>query len=193
MEVEQYNSEIRKICDELVEEGAIFNQLSPVSHLSKSRIQFVGGILGAIREIREEKRLVKLMNAKVCKDWSFYNYAGHLMDVAAKLTELQLNVQKLTTEDDDCYFGNVRLIALDFSIAYEAWYKYSPDMAEAAITIEDEKNVALAPTVNAVIKDEFKKLSLPEDIKISEEEKEKNGCLGVILLILVIGFGLIFI
>lgn len=57
--IEDINIEIQKICDDLVQEAESIAQLPPVSHLSKSKIQFSGGILGGIQEYREGKRLKK--------------------------------------------------------------------------------------------------------------------------------------
>ena len=84
------NKEIVQICNSLVEEATIIAKLEPVSHLSKSMIQFTGGILGGIQEYRESKRLIKLMNEVICNEWSFSSYAGHLLDVTTELVEKQI-------------------------------------------------------------------------------------------------------
>ena len=82
--IDDINTEIQKICNELIEEAESIAKLSSVSRLSKSKVQFSGGILGAIQEHREDKRLEKLMNTPICKEWTFYTYAFHLIEAAAE-------------------------------------------------------------------------------------------------------------
>lgn len=102
--IEDINAEIQKKCNDLIEEAEAIAKLPSVSHLSKSKVQFSGGIIGGIQEYREGKRLEKLLNVPICKGWTFYTYAFHLIDTAEELVKKQLEVQKVTTEKDDCYF-----------------------------------------------------------------------------------------
>ena len=41
--IDDINTEIKKICNELIEEAESIANLSSVSHLSKSKVQFSGG------------------------------------------------------------------------------------------------------------------------------------------------------
>lgn len=96
--IDEINVEIQKKCNDLIEEAESIAKLSSVSHLSKSKVQFSGGILGGIQEYREGKRLEKLMNTPVCKDWTFYTYAFHLIDTAEELVKsnLKYKIQQLS-------------------------------------------------------------------------------------------------
>lgn len=181
--IEEINAEILKVCNDLIEEAQIISKLAPVSHLSTSKIQFQGGILGSIREYRESKRLEKLINVPICNGWTFYTYTYHLIHTAQELVKKQLEIQNATTVDDECYFGNVKLVVLSIETAHKAWFEYSPDMAWG---INDKNDVVLAVSVNTNINNELRKLDLPEELSYLKKETSNNGdCLGVLLLFLI--------
>ena len=186
--IDEINVEIQKKCNDLIEEAESIAKLSSVSHLSKSKVQFSGGILGGIQEYREGKRLEKLMNTPVCKDWTFYTYAFHLIDTAEELVKKQLEVQNTTTEQDECYFANVSLIVSAINVAHKAWFEYSPDMAWAGINVGDVKNVSLELSVDTCTKEEFRKLHLPAGMSFPVERESTNGgCLGILLFLIIGG------
>lgn len=186
--IDNINLEIQQICNELVEEAKSIALLPSVSHLSKSKIQFSGGIIGGIQEYREGKRLEKLLNAPICKGWTFYTYAFHLIDTAEELVKKQLDLQKVTTENDNCYFSNVNLIVSSITIAHKAWFEYSPDMAWASVNVGDIKNVSLELSVDRYTKEEFQKLHLPEGLSFSiKQESTNGGCLGLLLFFIIGG------
>ena len=84
------------------------------------------------------------------------------------------------------YYANTKLIADSVSAIILAWYNYSPDMAEAGITIGEEKDVALRPTVYSWTKETIAKLDLPPELQSykQSENKEKSGCLSIMLLMI---------
>ena len=187
MTAEQYTEEIKAICQELLEAADAIGKLEPVSHLSSSKIQFTGGILGAIQDVKEEKRLVKLINAPIYKEFSFCKFAYHIMAECELLVEKQLEVQKQTSPDNPIYYGNVELIMNSIQSAYDAWYNYSPDMASASITIENVDNVDLNLSVRHYTKEDIGKLDLPPKYKsnnesISQGNSTGGGCFGIIVL-----------
>ena len=183
--IDDINTEIQKICSELTEEAESIAKLSSVSHLSKSKVQFSGGILGAIQEYREDKRLEKLMNTPICKEWTFYTYAFHLIEAAEELVKKQLEVQSTTTEQDECYYANVTLIVSTITVAHKAWFEYSPDMAWAGINVGDQKNVSLELSVDTYTKEEFRKLHLPAGMSFPVEQQGNGGCLSFIIMLLI--------
>lgn len=184
--IEDINAEIQKKCNDLIEEAEAIAKLPSVSHLSKSKVQFSGGIIGGIQEYREGKRLEKLLNVPICKGWTFYTYAFHLIDTAEELVKKQLEVQKVTTEKDDCYFSNVNPIVSSIAIAHKAWFEYSPDMAWAGVNVGDTKNVSLELSVDRYTKEEFQKLHLPEGLSFSTKQESTNGgCLGLLIFFII--------
>lgn len=190
MEKEEILSKVQQICDTLTSEMETLSHYDRVSHLSQSKIQFQGGILGGIREYRESKRLEKLMNQPIVGDLSFYKYAFHLIEKAEELTKLLLEYQKTVGEADENYYTLVEAAINVTMKAVSTWYNLSPDMADASITIGSEKNVALAPTVRGYVKDEFAKLDLPESLqplKKADTESSNGGCFGMLLLLLSAG------
>lgn len=190
MEKEEILSKVQQICDTLTSEMETLSHYDRVSHLSQSKIQFQGGILGGIREYRESKRLEKLMNQPIVGDLSFYKYAFHLIEKAEELTKLLLEYQKTVGEADENHYTLVEAAINVTMKAVSTWYNLSPDMADASITIGSEKNVALAPTVRGYVKDEFAKLDLPESLqplKKADTESSNGGCFGMLLLLLSAG------
>lgn len=188
MTAEQYTEEIKAICQELTEAADAIGKLEPVSHLSSSKIQFTGGILGAIQDVKEGNRLEKLINAPIYKDFSFCKFAYHIMAECERLVDKQLEVQKLTSPDNPMYYGNVELIMYSIQYSYDAWYNYSPDMASANITINDVENVDLNLSVRHYTKEDIDKLDLPPKYKShnetkSQEKENSGGCLGIIILL----------
>ena len=169
----------------MTEDAESIAKLSSVSHLSKSKVQFSGGIFGAIQEYREDKRLEKLMNTPICKEWTFYTYAFHLIEVAEELVKKQLEVQSTTTEQDECYYANVTLIVSTIAAAHKAWFEYSPDMAWAGINVGDKKNVSLELSVDTYTKEEFRKLHLPDGMSFPVEQQGNGGCLSFIIMLLI--------
>lgn len=187
MIVKQYTEEIKDLCNTLLSDAEIFNSLEPVSHLSQAKIQFTGGILGAVREIKENNRLEKMINAPICREYSFFKYAFYLIDTTTELVEKQIEIQNNTSPDNPQYYENVKLILSAVSAASGAWLRYSPDMASAKLRIGDEKDVSLGLSVDYYTKKEMKRMNLPEGYNISvKDPNEKSGCLGSFLFILAI-------
>lgn len=179
-------SEILQSCSEMEDMANAISQLQPVSHLSKSKTQWVGGIPGAIKEICEDKRLVKLMNEPIYQGKSFYQLAFYIINQTDSIVEKQITLQGLISKEDANYYGLVILISNTVAKAISEWYSYSPDMANASITIGDEKNVALYPSVTGWTKDALKKLDLPEELNglRNEETMDSSGCLGSLVVLL---------
>ena len=130
-----------------------------------------------------------MMNAPFYKEWSFYQFAFHLAETSEKIVELILEIQKTIPKEDERYYGIVNSSLPVIMAAVNVWYHYSPDMAEAEITIGDQKNVALGPSIKAWVEDDFAKLDLPDELKpITQTEKEsRGGCFGLFLMLLAIG------
>ena len=106
--------------------------------------------------------------------------------MTTELVEKQIEVQNNSQETDNCYYGNVTLIVNSVALAHKAWYEYSPDMAMAGIRIGDEDNVSLELSIDSMIKNEFRKLHLPNGMSFPEEKETSNsGCLGLLLIIIV--------
>lgn len=193
--IEDLIKKLDSILSELKEMTQALSKLESVSHLSKSSIQFNGGILGAIREHKEGKRLEKLINQPIYKEKSFYNLAGMILNYTEDIVKILSDIQKCITKEDSRYYDTVTISYATITEAYVAWYNYSPDMANEGITIEGQENVALGPSVVSLVKQEFAKLDLPESIKndvVKKETTESGGCFGVILLFVISSAASIF-
>jgi len=186
---DQLNTEILNTIEQLNEIAIFLSNLETVSHKSQAKIQFVGGILGPLKEIKEEKRLEKIMNTPLYDNLTFYKMAFDIGEKANELVEKQLQIQKLYGVNEPQYYGNVKLIIEAINIYMIAWYEYSPDAALAGIRIGDEKNVALFPSVVSWAKAAFSKLDLPEEYSnyknTNSNSNQNTGCFSVIILLVV--------
>lgn len=191
---EEILDKIAGICETFTNEIDALSKYDRVSHLSNSKIQFQGGILGGLREYREGKRLEKLMNQPLVGEYSFYKYAFHIIEQAEALTTLIIDYQKLVGKDSEEYYTPIEPAINITMKAISTWYNLSPDMAQAPITIGDEKNVALEPTVNGWVKDSFAKIDLPESyssFKKQDSQSGGSGCFGTLLLLATAATGLV--
>ncbi len=164
-----------------------FESQETVTHLSQARVQWYGGILGGIREYREEKRLLKILNTPIYKGKSYYQITFHIISQTEKMVERQLQIQSLTTKDDVCYYGGAVEIFNAVVSLVKSWYDYAPDVANARMTIDDQKDVSLFPTVDEDTKDELRKLDLPEELAalLIDKKEGSSGCFGIILLFVI--------
>lgn len=185
--------EITTKCDELISEAQLIAKQDPVSHLSQSKLQWHGGILGGIQEYKEGKRLEKIMNTELCNGRTFYNYFQYIIRTIDELIDKQVELQTLISEEDEAYYGNVYKIKNSLNTLISAWYNYSPDVASAGITLGDEKDVAMMPTVQYYLKEALKKIHLPSDIVIEPDKSEENsGCFGMLLALIVVPTTLLY-
>jgi len=182
-EVEKLNEQIREVIKSFEEIVTTLGGKEQRTYLNHSKWQWNGGIIGAIQDYRQDKRLEKLMNEPICNGLSFYKMAFYIIRETSKMVECQKKIQSLTTPEDSVYYDNVKYIFKAVVGTIEAWYNYSPEAAEASITIGDEKDVALLPTVEYQTKQDLKTLDLPPGLTIHEEPENSgnSGCLGVVL------------
>jgi len=187
MEIESLKTEIASLCKTIIEESVPFANAEPVSHRSKAAIQFSGGILGAIQEYREGKRMEKLINAKISGQWSFYTFAFHIIEVAESLVEKECELQKQLSKESEEYMKGVQLIITSIEQAKSNWLHYSPDMAVEGIKVGDTNNVSLGLSVDTFTREAFLKMDMPEELKnsIKPKEKERSGCLGFLLFLII--------
>jgi hypothetical protein len=185
--LEELNNLIQTKINFFGEMTTFLSKQEQVSYKNHSTLQWNGGIIGTISEIREEKRLKKIMNTPLYNNFSFYQIAFHIISCVGNMVSMQSLVQQKASAEDECFYGNVVRIINTTRDVIEAWYNYCPEAAEAGITIGDEKDVALLPTVEYMTKKNIKKLYLPEGLKITEDENgsTKGGCFGVFLVILI--------
>lgn len=191
---EEIVDKIAGICETFLHEIETLSKYDRVSHLSQSKIQFQGGILGGIREYKESKRLEKLINQPLVGEYSFYKYAFHIIEQAETLTSLILEYQRLVGKDTEEYYAPIEPAINTTMMAISTWYNLSPDMAEASIKIGDEKNIALAPTVKGWVKDNFAKIDLPESyssFKKTDSQNSGSGCFGTLLLLVTAATGVV--
>ena len=193
---EEIIKKISDICETFDHEIEVLSTYGQVSHLSQAKIQFNGGILGAIREYREDKRLVKLINKPIVDGYSFYSYAIHICQQADAISSLIMEYQKIVSKDSEDYYVPIEPAINTTMKAFTTWYNLSPDMAVAPITIGDEKDVALGPSVKLSIKESFAKLDLPEKYNFFKEQdtqSSNSGCLSTLVLLSTSIIGLIVV
>ena len=193
-ELESLTQEIIDKLDELENISNSLSSLSPVTHKSQDKIQWYGGIPGLIKESREEKRLIKLINEPIINGMSFFQLAYKIIEETEYLVDRQLQIQQLLSKDDERYYGLVIDIFNIVENVISSWNNYSPDMAQEPISIKGEKDLfALEPTVRYHTTVSIKKMDLPESISNHYKTREEidkilsnnSGCFGIVLLLVI--------
>lgn len=126
--------QIRTLKNEIYDEISLFNQWSqalsnllPVDY--RSKVQWFGGIPGAIIEAREQKRMEKLINTPIVGEHSFWQLTFMIPEkikaIGEKIRELQgilpdTDPERIKVGDD--------FINATFSLI-QNWKTYSPAMA----------------------------------------------------------------
>lgn len=192
--VESLTQEIVDKLEELENMSKKLSSLSPVTHKSQAKIQWYGGIPGLIKESREEKRLVKLINEPILNGKSFLQLAYVIVEETDYLVERQLQIQQFIDKSDERYFGLVIDIFNVVENLINSWENYSPDMKEEPISIKGEKDMlSLGPSVRYSTSTLIKKLDLPDNICNLYKTREdidrilsnNSGCFGIVLLLVI--------
>lgn len=173
---------------------SVIGNLQPVTYLSQSKIQFQGGILGGIREYRENKRLEKLINAPIFKDKSYVTYGVFLAETAEKASKILSEIQQILSKEDDRYYGLVVDSFVKLKTAQDAWYHYSPVLSAVGVNLRGESE-RLSDGIRRWINGEYCKLDLPEAMQAMKHPKktqqESSGCFGALLLLATAATGLV--
>ena len=186
--------ELTGLLAEVEESISVIGNLQPVTYLSQSKIQFQGGILGGIREYRENKRLEKLINTPIFKDKSYVAYGIFLAETAEKASKILSEIQQILSKEDDRYYG---LVVASFAVlktAQDAWYHYSPDLSAVGVNLRGESE-RLSDGIRRWINGEYCKLDLPEAMQAMKQprkpQQESSGCFGTLLLLATAATGLV--
>lgn len=186
--------ELTGLMAEVEESISVIGKLQPVTYLSQAKIQFQGGILGGIREYRENKRLEKLINAPIFKEKSYVTYGVFLAEMAEKASKLLSEIQHILTKEDDRYYGLVVASFATLKTAQDAWYHYSPDLSAVGVNLRGESE-RLSDGIRRWINSEYCKLDLPEAMqpmkKTKKAQQESSGCFGTLLLLTTAATGLV--
>lgn len=184
---QEVTEQILSLCAILKSEAQSIMLLEPVSHLSKGIIRWHGGVIGSIQEYRETKRGVKMMNEPFFKDWTYYSYGYRLYQAAQELVKLQLQIQQTYSPEEDLYYANTRLIVDTLISAREAWKHYSPDLYTAVFSFNGGDEGSWGLSVEDEINKKILEMDLPSELKsLIEGQMDNGGCLGVLLLFLML-------
>lgn len=190
---DQLSNEIFLILDAINDITSEISLKTPVSHKSQARIQWYGGIPGAIKDIRESKRLEKLINEPIVKDISFWDMSFFIINKTELLVSKQLELQKILSDSDPRFYGIVIDIYNLIKNLTSAWYNYSPDMATELMKSGDLKNISLLELVQHCTKTEILKLKLPEKLqflKITNDDSN-SGCFSILIAFFIVTSSLI--
>lgn len=176
--------QLDKILKEIQLHSSKLLSLEPVTHLSRSMIQWHGGIIGAVQEHREYKLLVKMLNEPILGEKTFYQLCFWGCRQTEKAVALQLKIQESTSKDDPIYFQKACDIVQICTTFVNAYFHYSPDMASALITVEEEEDVSLGISLQSYVHDELAKLDLPPEVEEIKKPlpSDNSGCLGVFIV-----------
>ena len=130
---------------------------------------------------------MKTLNTPLYLDKSYYQLAFYIISQTEDMVKKQKEIQSLSSKEEELYHKGVKIILASVLTLIKAWYEYAPDVAVASITIGDQKDVALLPTVESWTKQSIRELDLPEGLNLSEKEssKDNGGCLGIIAFLII--------
>lgn len=183
--IELLNRHIDRVLDEVRQMTKDFPNLDTFSHYN----QFLGiltptGLLGALRENAEQKKLMRYLKTKIYKDMSFDEIGNKLVDISKDLSKTQIEVQKLVKQTDECYFGNVKAIIDTLSACKDNWIAISPKVANEELTRNDGVKISLGPQVEYWMECEFIKMDLPKEYdRIKKNVKQVQSGSGCMVLI----------
>lgn len=185
--------ELAVLLAEVEDSISVIGNLQPVTYLSQSKIQFQGGILGGIREYRENKRLEKLINEPIFKEKSYVTYGVFLAETAEKASKILSEIQQILSKEDSRYYGLVVASFATLKTAQEVWFHYSPDLSAVGVNLRGESE-SLSDGIRCWINGEYCKLDLPEAMQAMKHpektQQESSGCFGTLLLLATAATGL---
>lgn len=184
----QMTNEIKSICTELKRASDAISLLEPVSFIKKDRL-FSNGIIELIDEYRGHRKLKKLIEISIYKDFTILTFSEFIISEAQKLVELQLNIQSILSKDDQLYFENVELIFITVANTLKQWLDYCPEMEEIGY---EEANTDFYTYTRQRVWDELKRMDHPEREEelvkdIGTVEKEQKGCINMLFIFLILG------
>lgn len=186
--------ELKGLLADVEESISVIGNLQPVTYLSQSRIQFQGGILGGIREYRENKRLEKLINTPIFKEKSYVTYGVFLAQTAEKASKILSQIQQVLSKEDVRYYSLVVSSFDTLKAAQDVWYHYSPDLSAVGVNLRGESE-RLSYGIRRWINSEFRKLDLPEAMQAMKQSQKtqhkSSGCFGTLLLLAMAATGLV--
>lgn len=193
--LEELNLHINKLLAEVQQMTKDFSNLDSFSHYNQliSALSPTG-LLGALRENAEQKKLMKFLQTKIYKEMSFDEIGVKIAIIAEDLSMTQVEVQKKTKPSDDCYYGNVRLIVNALEKCKDAWEAISPAVAMEELKRKDGSTLVLGPQVEYWIQLELIKMDLPQEyerIKKSVKKAENGGSGCMVILALATATGLL--
>lgn len=189
--LEQLNRHIETVLDEVRQMTNDFSNLDSFSHYNELLgVLTPTGLLGGLRENAEKKKLRKYLETKIYKGMSFDEIGDKLADIAEDLSKTQIEVQKITKQTDECYYGNVKAIIDTLLICRDKWQAISPKVAMEELTRSDGSKIQLGPSVEYWMQCEFAKMDLPKEYdKISKRVEQVqsgsesgSGCMVLIAI-----------
>lgn len=185
--LEELNLHIKEVLDEIQQMTKDFSNLDAFSHYN----QLLGvltptGLLGALRENAEQKKLMKYLKTKIYKGMSFDEIGDKIVEMAEDLSKNQIEVQKKTSPSDECYYGNVKHIVDALEKCRDAWEAISPKVAMEELTRSDGVKIQLGPQIEYWMQCELVKMDLPKDydrIKRSVKQVQSGGGCMVLIAI----------
>lgn len=185
--LEELNLHITTVLNEVHQMTKDFSCIDSFSHYnSLAGVLAPAGLFGALRENAEQKKLMKYLSTKIYKDMSFDEIGYKIADIAEDLSNTQIEVQKITSTTDDCYFGNVRLIINALEKCKAAWEAISPKVAMEELKCKDGTTLQLGPQIEYWMQCEFVKMDIPKEYdrikKSIKKAQNGSGCIFTMLI-----------
>lgn len=148
------------------------------------------GLLSAIRENSEQKKLRKFLETKIYRNMSFDEIGFYLVDIAKDLSQTQVEIQKIVSKENEKYYGNVERIIVALEKCKKSWYEISPKVAMEVLTLSNGTTFQLNPQVEYEMQLEFVKMDLPPKYnrikKSIKQTQSGKGCMIIIAITLTV-------
>ena len=179
--IEQLNSELKEHIGHLLDESNAVSKLERISYQSKSRISWNGGIIGAIVEHKEEKRIVNILNTVIYNDIKYIDFPNYIYKIVKSCVLIQQQIQSLIDKENDYYYGNVELLKSASKSCISSWSNFSD---VAFLRIKKDGTSIYIDFENA-INNEFQSIDKPKIVnKVVQDYDSRSGCLGIALIII---------
>ena len=166
IKINELNHYIHDIIDDIRVMARDFSNKETFSHYSTLLgVITPTGLLGAIRENVEQKKLMKFLSTKIYRDMSFDELGFHLVRRAMDVCEKQSQLQKLTSPSNPLYYENVKLIIDSFEDCRKKWEGIAPKVLMEELKLTDGDTIQLGPQIEFETQSQYLMMDLPDEYK----------------------------
>ena len=166
-----------------------FPNLKRFSHYSQfAEVLTPTGLLGAIREKIQDKRLRGFLSTKIYNNMSYDLLGCYMAEAAEDLSNAQIKVQQMIDKSNPLFYDNARAITDALIKYHKEWKAIAPNVYLIGIPLEDGEKVGLGAQLEYETHRQIVRMELPkgeyEQIKshVRYVDNAGKGCMVVIAI-----------